>query len=205
MPPAHKPMLPILTRPFALVASVALMTLCADTLAFRDDAFQPDAEPPVPSSVGERSEAEWSEGRVTLPPWPQDGDLQAFTPEGTSGGFRLYIDSRNLSIDPSGDLVRYTLVAESATGSRNVSFEGIRCTIKGAHRVYAYGASGRFSRVESGDWVPLAALPSNDYRNDLWLHRFCVYRETRAMPKRDILRALAGDGSSRGARGLLGE
>ena len=114
MPPAHKPMLPILTRPFALVASVALMTLCADTLAC-DDAFQPDAEPPVPSSVGERSEAEWSEGRVTLPPWPQDGDLPAFTPEGTSGGFRLYIDSRNLSIDPSGDLVRYTLVAESAT------------------------------------------------------------------------------------------
>ncbi len=194
---------PIQNRPLRAVACLVLLGASVETQAFRDDAFQPDAEPPRPSSIGEADT--WSEGRVSLPPWPQDGDLQEFSPEGISGGFRFYIDARNLAIDPAGGVVRYTLVAESPAGQRNVSFEGIRCTIQGGYKVYAYGVNGRFSPAEPSDWLPPTARGTEAYRDDLWRHRFCIYRETRPLPKRDILRALAGQGSGRDARGLLGE
>ena len=161
----------------------------------RDDAFVPDPESVRPKSI-EEGEA-WKEGRVTLPPWPSDSDLQEFEPDGPPGPFRFYIDTRHLSTDTQGAVVRYVVVAESGSGTRNVSYEGIRCTLRGGYKVYAYGAGGRFAEAEETDWLPIPTTGSEAYREDLWRNRFCVPRETRVKPVREMIRSLKGRGVPR--------
>ncbi len=158
----------------------------------RDDAFVPDPESVSPRSI-EEGEA-WKEGAVTLPPWPNDGDLVEFEPDGPPSPFRFYIDTRHLDTDTKGAVVRYVVVAESSSGTRNVSYEGIRCTLRGAYKVYAYGAGGRFADAPETDWLPIPKEGSEAYREDLWRTRFCVPRETRVRPTREIVRALKGRG-----------
>jgi len=160
----------------------------------RDDSFQPDAEPDRPSSITE-GEA-WREGSVALPPWPKDADLVAFVPDGPPSPFRYLIDTRHLSRDERGALVRFTLVAEGPGGLRNLSYEGIRCTLNGAYRIYGYGVDGRLAKASGGDWLPIDEGGSEPYRWDLWKNRFCVPREGRLLPAKDMLRALRDQGSA---------
>ncbi len=161
----------------------------------RDDAFVPDPESVRPRSI-EEGEA-WKEGAVGLPPWPSDGDLLEFEPDGPPLPFRFYIDTRHLSTDPKGGVVRYVVVAESKSGIRNVSYEGIRCTLKGGYRVYAYGSGGRFVEAPETDWLPIPTQGSEAYREDLWRNRFCVPRETRMRPLKEMIRSLKGHGVPR--------
>jgi hypothetical protein len=116
--------------------------------------------------------------------------------------FRFYIDGRTLSVDTRDGVVRYTLVAESTSGARNVSFEGIRCTLKGAYRIYGYGTGDGFSPIGPSDWATIPAHGTEAFRRDLWRHNFCVPRETRPRTKQEILRALGGSGGSRSSTGF---
>ncbi len=174
------------SRPLQLVLA-ALLTLVTCVVGARDDAFVPDPEPPVPASVQEGEP--WSEGAVRLPAWPRDADLVYFPVDGNEGGFRYAIDGRALEIGRD-QVVRYTLVAESASGARNLSFEGIRCTPKGHYRVYAYGTSGRFAPVPETDWQPIAQDGTERYRYDLWRSYLCVHLKFAPRGRQDILRIL---------------
>ena len=167
----------------------------------RDDAFVPDPEPPTPRTIDTAPE-EWSEGRVDTPPWPKGEDLIEFRPDMPGSPFRYFIDAKNLSLDHKDGIVRYTLVAESSTGARNVSFEGIRCTLKGAYRVYAYGTGGHFSPIGPSDWLPIPHSGTESFRDDLWRNRFCVARETRPRSKKEILAALRSQGRSQYSTGF---
>jgi hypothetical protein len=82
--------------------------------------------------------------------------------------------------------------AESRGGARNLSFEGIRCTLKGAYKVFAYGAAGRFTPVDGADWQPIPVLGEDRYRQDLWRYHFCVPRGFQPRPRKDMLRSLRG-------------
>ncbi len=191
--------------PLRFRSSITLALLLAPSLIFgasggRDDAFVPDPEPGGKRNIEEPRE--WTEGRVNLPPWPKDADLVEFRPELPDTPFRFYIDGRNLSRDDKDSVVRYTLVAEGASGTRNVSFEGIRCTLRGAYRIYAYGTGGRFSPVGASDWLPLPAAGTEAFRHDLWANRFCVPRETRARSPKEIARALRDQGTSQQTTGF---
>ena len=192
-------------KPSRLRSSLSLALLLAPGLTLgasggRDDAFVPDPEPGGKRNFEEPRE--WTEGRVDLPPWPKDADLVEFRPDLPGTPFRFYIDGRNLSRDDKDAVVRYTLVAEGASGARNVSFEGIRCTLSGAYRIYAYGTGGRFSPIGPSDWLPLAAAGTEAFRRDLWANRFCVPRETRARSLKEILRALRDQGTSQQTTGF---
>jgi len=191
--------------PPRIPSSLALVVLLVPGLAlcaswWRDDAFVPDPEPVGPSGLQEPEE--WHEGRVNLPPWPRDGDLVEFRPEAGGAAFRFYIDDRTLSRDAKDAVVRYTLVAESPSGTRNVSFEGIRCTLRGAYRVYAYGTGGRFSPIGPSEWMPIPQSGSEAFRADLWRNRFCVPRETRPRTLTEIRRALRDQGTSQQTTGF---
>lgn len=166
----------------------------------RDDAFVPDPEPGGPKNIEEAEE--WKEGRVDLPPWPRDADLLEIHPEIAPGPFRFFVDERSLRVVPKDAVVRYTLVVESANGTRNVSFEGIRCTLRGAYRVYAYGTGGRFSPIGPSDWLPIPIKGTEAYREDLRRNRFCVPRETRARTLTEIKRALRDQGTSQQTTGF---
>jgi hypothetical protein len=157
--------------------------------AFAERPFIDEPEPVRPSTIKEPEY--WSEGVAELPPWPKDADLVELHLDGPRGLLRYYIDGRNLAVG-SDQVVRYTLVAESASGARNVSFEGIRCTPKGEHRVYAYGIGGRFESAPLKDWQALPQGDTSDYRRQLHGQVLCVPLKFEPRPKKDMIRAMKG-------------
>lgn len=175
--------------PSAFLALAALLSLSGAPLRGESN-FELD-----PDRVGTRGVVEgeaWKEGALTLPAWPRDPDLVEWVPEGPDTGLRYFIDSASLRLDPSAEVVRYTLIVEAPSGTRNVSYEGIHCTLRGAYKVYAYGIDGRFDRAPPADWAQIPEVGSESFRDDLHRHRFCVPRETQARPVKDMIRALRG-------------
>ncbi|HYN79546.1 MAG TPA: CNP1-like family protein [Lamprocystis sp. (in: g-proteobacteria)] len=166
------------------------------------DNFVLDPEPVRPRHINEQEEVKPLDPAVTMPPWPRDADLIAVVPDGPSTPFKYFIDAKNLRIDQAADTVRYTLVIESANGTRNVSYEGIRCTLKGAYKTYAYGSEGRFSPMPGADWQPITKDGADALREDLFRHRVCVPRETRPRDLKDMLRALRGRVSGKDSVGF---
>lgn len=143
----------------------------------------------------------WQEGSVALAAWPKDMDLVEWKPEGANPQMRYFVDKTSLKIDREGDVVRYVLVIQPPSGTRNVSFEGIHCTLRGDYKVYAYGVEGRFERAPPADWEPITESGAA-YRFDLFRHRFCVPRETEARPIKDMIRALRGRVSANESTGF---
>ena len=84
---------------------------------------------------------------LSLPRYAPRGELLEFSP-GPGGGFRYFIDASSLSV--AEGIVRYVLVARSAEGVENVSYEGMRCA-SGEVRIYAVGRAGGWSGTP-GAW-----------------------------------------------------
>lgn len=164
------------------------------------NAFVTDAEPPVPSSV--QAGTPWKEADSTLPPWPQDADLVELVPDGPDSALRYFIDTANLRIG-SDAVVRYTVVAEGRSGTRNLSVEGIRCTPRGAYKTYAYGAGERFVPIESDEWLEISADVGERWRQDLWRFHFCIPQAFAPRPRIDMVRSLEGRISPRQNMGFL--
>lgn len=179
-----------------------LLALFATTAAHAERLFIDEPEPIAPRSIGEREP--WKEGAAKLPPWPDDGDLVEFELDGAPSPMRFYIDGKNLNVGTDG-VVRYTLVIESRSGTRNLSFEGIRCTLKGAYKVYAYGEDGKFNRTPEGDWLPISGGGHDRYHQELHRHHLCVPLKLEPRPKKDMLRALKGRIDPRANTGFLSD
>jgi hypothetical protein len=179
----------MIQKPAPRIAAVLFVAGLVTGPALAERRFIDEPEPVRPSTIQEPEY--WSEGVAALPPWPKDADLVELRLDGPSGLLRYYIDGRNLAVG-NDEVVRYTLVAESASGARNISFEGIRCTPKGEHRIYAYGIGGRFEPAPAGDWQRLPAAGTNDYRRQLHGQVLCVPLKFEPRPKRDMLRAMKG-------------
>lgn len=75
----------------------------------------------------------------------------------SSGAFRYYVDWGSVS---AGDerIVRYVLVARSAAGVENVTFEGLRC--QGEYRVYAVGRPEGGWGGQPSEWRPIPRNPN---------------------------------------------
>lgn len=157
---------------------------------YGDTPFKPDAEPDVPKSVKPGRKWQEREDEVRLPAWPRDGDLIEVKVDGPARPTTHYIDRRSLNTGRDG-VVRYTLVAESPNGTRNLNFEGLRCTPKGHWKVYAYGANGRFEAIAGPiQWRQVGAQTSDPLHFDLWRHYLCVHRGFTPRPTRDQVRML---------------
>lgn len=104
---------------------------------------------------------------VTPPAYPNRARLIEF-PVAEMGGIHFFVDGSTLAVDK--DVVRYVLVAQSAGGAQNVSFEGLRCDAA-THRVYATGQSDRTWTPARGSWQPVR----NAQRWQITLYReyFC--------------------------------
>ncbi len=169
--------------PLFLLLALALPSQAAE------NSFALDPAPPGPKDV--EPGAPWREASVRLPPWPADADLVEFKLDAREDAFRYFIDGKHLDIGPD-QVVRYTLVAEGRGGTRNLSVEGIRCTPKGRYKVFAYSAGDRFSPLEGVDWQPISSEESERYRHDLWQFHFCIPREFKPRPRKDMIRSLRG-------------
>ena len=181
-------------------AATFLLLFCLSPVpAAAERTFIDEPEPITPSSVREREP--WKEQAVDLPPWPRDQDLVEFELD-TRTPFRYFIDAKNLRTGADG-VVRYTLVAESRSGTRNVSFEGLRCTPKGTYRVYAYGANGRFEAVTGENWQSATTGAGDQLHRELHGHFLCGPMTFEPRPKKDMVRALRGNIRSRENTGFL--
>ena len=184
--------LPILCVLIALSASFAVQ-------AAKERAFVDEPEPPTSSRVEDPEM--WSERSSSLPPWPKDSDLVEFRLDNDTSSFRYFMDANHLAIGED-KVVRYTLVAASPSGARNVSFEGLRCTPKGEYKIYAYGAGDRFQPIAGADWQPVPSR-GDQLHQELHGHFLCVPLKFAPRPKKDMIRALQGPINPRQNTGFM--
>jgi len=177
-------------HPTAFRASLLALLLWGQP-APAENSFQLDQEHVRPHGGMLDEPVERPDAAAPLPPWPRDADLIAFVPDGPTRPLKFYINGRSLSLHDRDSEVHYTLVIESQSGLRNVSFEGIRCTLHGAYKVFAYGTDGHFVKVPGGEWLEIPEAGNESYREDL-RQRFCIPREFHARPVKDLQRALRG-------------
>jgi len=135
--------------------------------------------------------APWSETGITLPAYPLDIDLVEFSVDDPGSLFRYFIDLKSLSVGDTGSVVRYTLVIQAPSGSRNVSFEGLRCDTQ-EHKIYAFGTGqGQFRPLKAPQWMRIRSSGSDRPYRDLREFYFCQpsprYRPYEAV---EILRRL---------------
>jgi hypothetical protein len=98
--------------------------------------------------------ADWKESEVPAPPAFDVSKLVTF--EVSAGSSLVYgVDPASIRITPSDGVVRYVMVATSASGARNVMYEGLRCS-SAEFKTYArYSADGRWSPVSNPEWRSL--------------------------------------------------
>jgi hypothetical protein len=150
--------------------------------------FIDSPEPITPKSV--QPGRQWTESEFRLPAWPQERNLVEIDTNAPDSRFTHFLDVNSLVTGNDG-VVRYTVVAESASGSRNVTFEGLRCTPRGQYKVYAYGTDGRFLPTTVAEqWQPIDPRGIDAYRAELWRHYLCVPRLLKPRPKKDQVRML---------------
>jgi hypothetical protein len=103
-------------------------------------------------------EAGWKESDTPPPPAFDVGKL--VTIEVSPNSALVYgVDPASISISKSDGLVRYVMVASSASGASNVMYEAIHCAT-GEFKTYGRYAGGRWSMVDKPQWNPLYGMPS---------------------------------------------
>ena len=102
----------------------------------------------------------WKEAEVPPPPAFDVGKLVFF--EVSPNSALVYgVDPASIGISKADDVVRYVMVASSASGARNVMYQGLRCAT-GEFRTYArYSPEGGWKMAGQTDWLSLFAnIPS---------------------------------------------
>ncbi len=115
----------------------------------------------------------WQEQDAGLPAFPRGEDLLPFVVSAATSN-RFFVDSRSLKVDGDG-VVRYVLVIESASGVRNITFEGMRCETR-ERRLYASGrADGSWSLSRNRRWEPIRDAVANRHYAALFGEYFCPF------------------------------
>lgn len=109
---------------------------------------------------------------ISLPPYPQDDNLQAVPIFARDTGFEYFVDLKSLSVDSDG-VTRYTMVVKSPSGASNVFYEGVRCDA-GEYKTYAYGSTARtFQPLRKSEWQPILGSDTRHYQYDLAKNFLC--------------------------------
>lgn len=133
----------------------------------------------------------WTELEVQFPAFPEKNNLVQFK-VGAIADTSFFVDLNSLSVG-TDEVIRYTLVALSSSGARNVSYEGMRCAT-GERRLYAFGRSnGTWSRAKSNQWVRIHGT-SNSYLVELFSNYFCTAGDSPVRDVNSASRILKGGG-----------
>ena len=113
----------------------------------------------------------WTEVAVQLPPPPHVKDLLPIYVSATATQ-SFAIDSKSLTVGADG-VIRYTMVATSPGGAKNISYEGIRCR-SFEKKIYAFGqADGSWSRSRRNQWERIVQNAANRQHAILAKDYFC--------------------------------
>jgi len=125
--------------------------------------------PAMASAEDDEANKEWQEADVQLPAAPKNEDLINFY---KSDSQSFAIDGKSVSIAKDGT-VRYTLIATSSSGVKNVSYEGIRCETY-EKKLYAFGRTdGSWSRSRRDAWDRISQTGVNKQQHILYTEYFC--------------------------------
>ncbi len=175
---------------FALTTWIAL--ILSPGLVMGGDVLNRDGRSFADIPEEEIEEYEWKEGKVELPPYPEDGDLVEFEVDGGNESFRYFLDEKSLSVGDD-EVVRYTLVVRSKTGAENIFFEGMRCGAR-EYKIYAFGTGkGKLTPYRNPRWQAVRLGGLMRYRLDLLDHYLC--RDAFPRQPEQILEAIEGIGS----------
>lgn len=163
-------------RRFFLVFSLPLAALPA----LADDGFDAEFE-----------QKPWVEIEVQLPAFPEAENLIPFR-VGYHTDTQYLIDGSSLSLGADG-VIRYTLQVVSASGAKNISYEGMRCATA-ERRVYAFGRADKtWSKARGNQWARLRGSTNNHYV-DLFSNYFCIVGAPDFRDVDDIRRVLRSGG-----------
>ncbi|OWW22522.1 CNP1-like family protein [Noviherbaspirillum denitrificans] len=159
-------------------AILAMAALAAFTTAHAQSRFEEDFDD---------KEKPWQEVAVQLPAPPQDADLAPFYVSATATQ-SFAVDTKSLTLGEDG-VIRYTLVAVSNAGAKNVSYEGIRCATF-ERKLYAFGRpDGSWSRSRRDQWERISINAANRQHGALAKDFFCTELSV-AGKAQDIVRRL---------------
>ena len=117
----------------------------------------------------------WAELRTELPPFPEDENLIAFN-TGSGVENRFFIDSKSVSLGKDG-VIRYTMLVQSPSGARNVSYEGIHCEAR-EKKLYALGHADRtWAKPRVSQWERIEYKSINGPHRLLYGDIFCPRRK----------------------------
>jgi len=131
-------------RGLCALALIAGATACAQPRQRSDDLDKP-----------------WEAQKALLPPYPKQENLIPFY-VGSTRPFTFLIDSASVSVGQDR-IVRYTLVARSASGAANVSYEAIRCETYET-RTYAFGRlDGTWVQAGNQQWTSYSRYQTDQH------------------------------------------
>jgi hypothetical protein len=117
----------------------------------------------------DEDDKEWHEVALQLPEAPKAENLINFYKSGTQS---FAIDTKSLTVASDGT-IRYTLIATSSGGAKNISYEGIRCQSYEV-KLYAFGrADGSWSRSRRNQWTDISNRGVNTQHSTLFTDYFC--------------------------------
>ncbi|WP_341907266.1 CNP1-like family protein [Polaromonas sp. YR568] len=94
---------------------------------------------------------EWKESEAPPPPAFDMGKVLPFDVS-INSALTYGVDPASITISPSDGIVRYVVVATSASGARNVMYEAIRCAT-GEFKTYArYTPDNKWVPVAKAEW-----------------------------------------------------
>lgn len=132
----------------------------------------------------------WQEIAVQLPPAPLPENLAPFYVSATATQ-SFSIDTKSLTIGEDG-VIRYTLVAISDSGAKNISYEGIRCATY-ERKLYAFGRSdGGWSRSRRDQWERILSNAGNRQHAALAKDFFCT-EKTIAGTANEMIKRIRGN------------
>lgn len=100
--------------------------------------------------------ADWKESDTPAPPSFDIGKLVQFEVSSTSS--LVYgIDPASIRISQRDGLVRYVIVAISASGASNVVYEALRCSTAQVKTYARYSAGGGWKSLDNPEWTSLYA------------------------------------------------
>jgi hypothetical protein len=117
----------------------------------------------------EEDDKEWHEVVLQLPEAPKPENLLNFY---KSPSQSFAIDTKSLTVATDGT-IRYSLVATSAGGAKNISYEGLRCQTYEV-KLYAFGRpDGTWSRSRRNQWDGITNTGANKQHAALFSDYFC--------------------------------
>ncbi|MCY0388915.1 CNP1-like family protein [Robbsia sp. Bb-Pol-6] len=168
-----------LQRSIARLAGAA--TLVAALCALSDTAWSQAQLPPVDKSDSNGNslvdmlfdrQSDWKEGPVdSLPALPSNGNLLPFDLSQRSG-MKYMIDGKSVSVGADG-VVRYTVVIDSPSGTRNIRYEGMHCASYRWRLYSGTNSEGTAWDNASTDWARIEDSALNGYHGTLYNNYFC--------------------------------